>query len=275
MTRRLISWLLLALPAFSAEREFFFIQLSDPQFGMYSGNRGFEQETANLEFAVATVNRLKPAFVIVTGDLVNSPGNLEQIAEYQRIMKKVDPAIPVYNLPGNHDVGLNPTPGALQEYRKHFGRDYYSFRQGPIYGIVLNSCLIFAPEKAESEYEAQMQWLRAELEKAKSSGASQILVFQHHPYFLKDVHEKDAYENIPLSRRLAYLDLLRAAGVRYVFTGHYHQNALAKHQDMEIVVTGPVGKPLRGARSGLRIVKVTPEGLEHKYYEFGDLPVKP
>lgn len=275
MTRRLISLLLLALPTICAEREFFFIQLSDPQFGMYSGNRGLEQETANLEFAVATVNRMRPAFVVVTGDLVNSAGDPAQIAEYQRIIKKVDPAIPVYNLPGNHDVGLSPTADTLREYRKHFGRDYYSFRHGPVYGIVLNSCLIFAPDKAESEYEAQMQWLRAELDKAKVSGASEILVFQHHPYFLKDVHEKDAYENIPLSRRLAYLELLRSAGVRYVFTGHYHQNAVVKYQDMEIVVTGPVGKPLRGARSGLRIIKVKPEGLEHKYYEFGDLPVKP
>ena len=54
---------------------FFFIQLTDPQFGMTASNAGFEQETANLEFAVATVNRLHPAFVVVTGDLVNRPGD--------------------------------------------------------------------------------------------------------------------------------------------------------------------------------------------------------
>ena len=35
---------------------FFFIQVTDPQFGMAANNAGFEQETANLEFAVATAN---------------------------------------------------------------------------------------------------------------------------------------------------------------------------------------------------------------------------
>ena len=45
---------LAAQPAVPAA-PFFFIQLTDPQFGMIAGNAGFEQETANLEFAVATV----------------------------------------------------------------------------------------------------------------------------------------------------------------------------------------------------------------------------
>ncbi len=46
-----------------------FIQMSDPQFGMYDKDADFVHETANFEFAVAAANRIKPAFVIVTGDL--------------------------------------------------------------------------------------------------------------------------------------------------------------------------------------------------------------
>ena len=41
-----------------AAEPFFFIQLSDPQFGMYTTNRDFAQETANFDFAVATINRI-------------------------------------------------------------------------------------------------------------------------------------------------------------------------------------------------------------------------
>src|ERR1043165_9970699 len=48
-----------------------FIQMSDPQFGMYSKDVNFTHETANFEFAIAAANRLKPAFVVVTGDLIN------------------------------------------------------------------------------------------------------------------------------------------------------------------------------------------------------------
>ena len=46
-----------AASAIAAE-PFFFIQLSDPQFGMFTNDKDFAQETANFEFAVATVNRL-------------------------------------------------------------------------------------------------------------------------------------------------------------------------------------------------------------------------
>jgi 3',5'-cyclic AMP phosphodiesterase CpdA len=278
MTRRFI---LLALVlsftglAPAAEREFFFIQLSDPQIGMYAGNRSFEQETANFEFAVATVNRLKPAFVVVTGDLVNRTGDATQIAEYMRIVRKVDSAIPVYNAPGNHDVGQDFTPETIAAYRAQFGKDYYSFRSGPVYGIVLNSSLLFAPSKAQAEYDAQDRWLRHELEAAKRSGAPHVIVFEHHPFFTNDIAEKDVYDNIPTVRRKAYLDLLAEHGVRAVFTGHFHQNAGGKYGDLEVVVTGPVGMPLRGGRSGLRLVKIDGKGITHKYYDFGDLPVKP
>ena len=45
--------------------DLFFIQMSDPQFGMYADNRDFAQETANFDFAIASANRLRPAFVVV------------------------------------------------------------------------------------------------------------------------------------------------------------------------------------------------------------------
>ena len=82
-----------------------FIQMSDPQFGMYSKDHDFVQETANYEFAVAASNRLKPRFVIICGDLVNKAGEQSQIEEYLRITGKFDRAIRVYPVSGNHDVG--------------------------------------------------------------------------------------------------------------------------------------------------------------------------
>jgi serine/threonine-protein phosphatase CPPED1 len=35
----------------------------------FTKNASFEHETVNLEFAVASANRMKPAFVVITGDL--------------------------------------------------------------------------------------------------------------------------------------------------------------------------------------------------------------
>jgi 3',5'-cyclic AMP phosphodiesterase CpdA len=81
-----------------AAEPFFFVQLTDPQFGMFTTNADIVQETANFEFAVATLNRLRPAFVVITGDLVNKPGDVSQIAEYRRVVAKIDPSIPVHNV---------------------------------------------------------------------------------------------------------------------------------------------------------------------------------
>jgi 3',5'-cyclic AMP phosphodiesterase CpdA len=260
---------LLAAGALGAQT---FIQMSDPQFGMYTKDQGFVQETANFEFAIATANRLKPAFVVITGDLINKAGDAAQAAEYKRIAAKLDPAIKLYALPGNHDVGNEATAETLAVYRERFGRDYYTFRAGDIAGIVLNSNLEKAIQNVPGEAARMEQWLKVELARAKADGVKHLIVFQHIPFFIKDPDEADAYDNIPKVARRRYLDLLHQFGVKYVFAGHYHQNAGGRDGDLEMVTTGPVGMPLRGGKSGLRVVTVTPGGVTHKYYDFGELP---
>ena len=255
-----------------AAEPFFFIQLTDPQFGMFTTNRNFAQETANFEFAVATVNRLRPAFVVITGDLVNKPGDAAQTAEFQRIAGKVDPGIPVYNVVGNHDIENVPTSATIAAYTNRFGPDHYAFRHTGFVGIVLNSIIIHSPKQTTNELAAQERWLRAELERARKDGAEHIVVFQHHPWFLKTADEGDQYFNIPSERRTNYLALFHASGVKYLFSGHYHRNALARDDDIEAVTTGPVGMPLGGDKSGMRIVIVRENRLEHQYYHFGELP---
>jgi serine/threonine-protein phosphatase CPPED1 len=259
------------LPA--AEEPFFFIQLSDPQLGMFTGDRDFVQDAANFEFAVAAVNRLRPAFVVITGDLVNKPGDSAQIAEYRRIVAKIDRSIPVYNIAGNHDVENEPTPQSLATYTKIFGPDRYTFRHAGLIGIVLNSSVIHSPGKAPEQLAEQERWLRAELTKAKAEDARHIVVFQHHPWFIKSASEPDQYFNIPLARRAAYMALFREFGVRYLFCGHYHRNAEGRDGPIENITSGPVGKPLGGAQSGIRVAIVRADRIEHQYYELGNLPV--
>ena len=140
------------------------------------------------------------------------------------------------------------------------------------HGIVLNSQLIHSPKNAEDEAETQLAWLREELQRARASGALQILVFQHHPYFLETADEKDQYVNIPSTRRHFYLDLFREAGVRAIFAGHYHRNAHGQSEGLEMITTGPIGKPLGDDPSGLRIVRASRDGVEHTYYALDKVP---
>lgn len=270
--------LLPALPAAAgrgAQSEpFFFVQLSDPQFGMFRADSSFEQESASFELAIATVNRLKPAFVVVTGDLVNRRGDRAQVAAYRRIAAKLDPGIALYNVAGNHDVGNVPTPTSIEAYRRDFGPDHYTFRYRDLEGIVLNSPLIQAPDSAPALYEEQERWLAEQLARPRPVGVRYRVVFQHHSWFLHDPDEPDQYFNIPRERRLPHLALFLKSGVTYVFSGHYHRNAVGRDGPIEMVTTGPVGKPLGSDPSGIRVVIVRPTGIEHRYYGLGNLPTR-
>jgi serine/threonine-protein phosphatase CPPED1 len=249
-----------------------FIQMSDTQFGMFTANKDFAHETANMEFAIATANRLKPQFVVITGDLINAGGDTAQAAEYKRISAKLSPAIKLYSLPGNHDVGNEPTKETLARYRERFGPDYYTFRAGDIEGIVLNSNLERGTQNVPDEAAKMEAWLKTQLAEAQRAGVKQIIVFQHIPFFLKEANENDQYFNIPKDVRARYLALLHQYGVKQVFAGHLHHNSEGKDGDLEMYTTGPVGMPLDGGKSGMRLVIAKDGRVEQKYYDFGELP---
>jgi 3',5'-cyclic AMP phosphodiesterase CpdA len=262
---------LLALTLQAAAPQFF-IQLSDPQMGMFAKDADTQQDEANLAFAIANINRLKPAFVVITGDLVNKAGDANQIQRYRILLSNIDPAIPIYNVAGNHDVGNEPTPPQLQAYRKAIGRDYYTFQSGSLRGIVLNSSLIGSPKNAPEDAARQEQWLQTELQRAKTDGVARVMVFQHIPYFLEAADEPDQYFNIPTATRRRYLDWFHQFGVRQIFAGHYHRNSYGKDGDIEMITNGPVGMPLGKEQSGMRIVRVTDAGVESRYYGLGNIP---
>jgi 3',5'-cyclic AMP phosphodiesterase CpdA len=276
MRRLLVLAALLLSGAFvtTQERTEFFIQIADPQFGAFTADKDFAQETANYEFAVANINRLRPAFVVICGDLINKVGDPAQTAEYFRITRLIDPSIPVHAVAGNHDVDNEPTPATVASYRATFGRDYYSFRHGRVYGIVLDSNLISAPGKIQSEADAQEAWLKTELAAARASGVPHVVIFQHISWFLEKADEPSQYFNIPIAPRRRYLDLLKSSGVRYVFAGHYHRNAYGRDGELEMITSGPVGRPLGADPSGIRIVTVRDNALEHTYYGMGLIPTQ-
>lgn len=250
---------------------FTFFQMADTQFGFFNANKEFSREILNYEKAIAETNRLRPAFVVICGDLVNKPGDLPQISEYKRISAKLDPSVKLYSVPGNHDVENIPTTASLALYKQYFGEDCYTFRSGNIFGIVLNSSLIKDPSLAPAEASVQFDWLKKVLEEAKRSNAKNIMVFMHHSLFLKDANEPDEYFNISTVQRKIYLELFNKYGVKQVFAGHYHRNSYGRSGDLEMITTGPVGRPLGSDSSGFRIVNVKGRIIEHKYYSLDSL----
>ena len=260
----------------SWQQPFFFMQLADTQYGLFTGNRGFEQEAVLAQQAVDHINRLRPRFVIVCGDLTNATPEHEryraQVAQFQTDFSGVDAKIPLVCVCGNHDVGNRPTPASIRSYQDNFGDDYFSFWVGGVCNIVLNSSVLKDPTDTPDVLAEQQSWLRQQLKEATTAKAQHILLFQHHPLFLKTEDEPDQYFNIPLQRRTPLLTELKQANVRAVFAGHYHRNAHGTAGTLEMITTGPVGRPLGKDPSGIRIVQVHEDNIRHNYYGMEEVP---
>jgi len=246
----------------------FFIQLTDPQFGMFENNESFDKETALFEKAVIKINRLRPDFVAITGDFVHNQKSEEQIAEFKRIASKKDTDIPVYYTPGNHDVGQIPDKESLKKYKKNYGSDKFSFKHKGVSFIGFNTSYIKA--KQSKQEEKQFKWLTKKLKQNKD--ANHIILFCHYPFFNKTIDEPEAYSNIGIEYREKYLQLFDNYGVDAIFNGHYHNNGLASYGNIQLVTTSALGKPLGKAPSGFRIITVSSEGLKHQYFGLDNVP---
>lgn len=248
---------------------FYFIQLADPQIG-FTESKNFENEIRNFEKAITGVNRLKPAFMVIPGDLVSNCTNQNQIAEFQRIYKNLEQGIAGYLTTGNHDVRTIPSENTLTNYSKLFGKDWYSFEYNGWKFIVLNSSIIQHPDSVETGTNEQLDWLKKELR--NTSATEPIIVFQHHLFFLKSIDESFRYENLPLESQKIYLELFEQYHVKAVFTGHLHRNHIIHYKDVELITTGAVSKSSSEEPTGVRIVKVYKDHFECTYYGLDSIP---
>jgi 3',5'-cyclic AMP phosphodiesterase CpdA len=197
----------------------------------------------------------------------------DELAELMRITASLDRGIPMHWVAGNHDVTNEPTAASIARYRERFGDDLYSFDQKGSHFVVLNSTVWQEPSNVREEFERQVDFLTADLRAARNGGSKHIVVFTHHPLFLTHLDEGDSWLVIPRERRRVLVDLLKEYGAETVFAGHWHRNHVSYHGDLQVVCSGPVGLPLGDDPSGLRIVKVLDDRIEHRYYALDDVPV--
>ncbi|XP_040885493.1 serine/threonine-protein phosphatase CPPED1 [Toxotes jaculatrix] len=280
-----------------AEREwtgpFCFIQAADPQLGLMKAWRDgdcdgggdiWEEEVELTKQAVEAVNQLRPRprFMVLCGDLVHAmpdtPFREGQERDLKAALKGTDPSIPLVFVSGNHDLGNTPTPSTVEQYCSAWGDDYFSFWVGGVLCLVLNSQLFYDASACPQLKEAQETWLEEQLSRASSSSSSSagpkpkhILVFQHIPLYLKSPDEEDDYFNLQRVVRQNLLDRFKRAGVKAVFSGHYHRNAGGCHGGLDMVVSSAIGCQLGDDTHGVRVVVVTAEDVIHRYYSLEQL----
>lgn len=171
----------------------------------------------------------QPRFVIHLGDIVNPVPSLPAFAQaanhFKDIIKPVQ--VPIYLLPGNHDVGdkrIDWMPAEqvcddfLETYRRTFGPDYFSFNEGDTRFILINSLLINSGLEDEAR---QRIWLEDELQQARDQH-QRVFLFMHYPPYIYSRNEKGNYDNLDEPGRSWLLALMEGQNVEAVFAGHVH-----------------------------------------------------
>lgn len=232
---------------------------------MTNANRDMVPEIENFSKAVDQINLMKPDFVIISGDLINADHSPKQIRAFWNIAHKINPDIPLYLVPGNHDIG-KANEANINSYRKLFGKDYYSFSHKGSEFIVLNSCLIHDADSDVNMRKEQRKWFESELQAAQKKNPNHIFVCLHHPWFHDNPDEKDDYSNIPTSERKEYLDMMKSSGVEFALAGHLHKESIIKDGSLSMITTSSLGKALGQTPVGFRVFRVYKDHVEHTYY---------
>jgi serine/threonine-protein phosphatase CPPED1 len=198
--------------------DFNFIQMADPQIGMFARFSGIdseaiadfqahgmnvkpapemnnnEPERKNLITALEEFDKIDPAFIVVCGDMVNEFDNEDQIKVIRETLGEYSKTTPVHWVAGNHDIGVKnliPDRDSTAAYRSEFGADYYEFSHGESKFIILNSVLLDRPENIPDEHKRQMDFLGDTLRSRESKDAEHVVAFMHHPLFLDNANEPD------------------------------------------------------------------------------------
>ncbi len=206
--------------------EFRLTQISDTHLARRHTKLAF-----NFERIAEHVDAARPDLVVNTGDLAFDPPTDADDLEFARLLHDALP-VPCRYLPGNHDIGDNPTQvGPVptrpvnetdrQAYIAAFGDDRWRFEAAGWCFVGLNSLVMNSGLVAEAE---QFDWLAAEL---ASSGGKPVALFLHKPIFLNTPEDPEleatAIRYVPFPARRRLTEMLRTANVRMVASGHVHQ----------------------------------------------------
>lgn len=195
--------------------------------------------------AVRMINLLQPEFVMSVGDLIEGysedPG--QWALEWSEFESKVDDLqMPFFFCTGNHDMSNLPMS---ENWKRKFGRSYYSFLYRGALFVVLNS---EEPRPKDVTYRfspEQQEWLRQTLR--QNSDVRWTFVFFHKPVWREAMGDPVAQGWAPIE------DALAANDRKYtVFVGHEHNYAkFIRHgREYFMLATTGGGSKMRGVEYG-------------------------
>ncbi len=206
--------------------EFRLTQISDPHLA-----RRLSKLTDNFHRVSEYIDARRPDLVINSGDLAfDGPTNRDDL-EFARTLHAALP-VPCRYLPGNHDIGDNPTrvgpPPSQpiteqdqQAFLSIFGEDRWRFDAAGWCFIGLNSLVMNTGLPSEAE---QFDWLASQL---STTGGKPVALFLHKPLFLNSPGDPElaatSIRYVPMPARSRLVEMLGAVDLRLVASGHVHQ----------------------------------------------------
>ncbi|MGB7440025.1 MAG: metallophosphoesterase [Coleofasciculaceae cyanobacterium] len=233
---------------------FRFAVVSDPHIGLpktiVNHSRGFhlvEISIAALELVLDHLQQQQLDFLLLPGDLTQD-GEPENHAWLQKRLSKLP--FPVYVVPGNHDVPnflANERAIGLKDFPHYYGQFGYKNPEQLYYTCeIFPGVQLIGLNSNQFDHtglhlgrvdEQQLNWLEQVLSQTQDK---LVLVMLHHNI----IEHVPNQTNHPLGKRYMLEDaprlqqILRAAGVKLVFTGHLHVQDIAYQDGLYDITTG-------------------------------------
>jgi 3',5'-cyclic AMP phosphodiesterase CpdA len=209
------------------------------------------------------IDATRPDLVVDSGDLAFDGPTYRDDLEFAKTLHAALPVACRY-LPGNHDIGDNPTkigpvpsqPVTEQSQRAFlsiFGEDRWRFEAAGWCFIGLNSLVMNTGLASDAE---QFDWLASQL---ASSNGQPVALFLHKPLFLNSPGDPElaatSIRYVPMPARSRLVEMLGAVDLRLVASGHVHQRRDFTYSHVRHVWAPSAGFIIADARQELIGVK--------------------
>jgi len=206
--------------------EFRLTQISDTHLA-----RRLPTLTGNFDRVREYIDARRPDLVVNSGDIAFDGPTSRDDLEFAKTLHDAL-AVPCRTLPGNHDIGDNPTEVGpplsqpvtepnRQIFLSIFGEDRWRFDAAGWCFIGLNSLIMNTGLACEAE---QCDWLATQL---AGTNGKPVALFLHKPLFLNAPDDPElaatSFRYVPQPARPRLIEMLRAVDLRLVASGHVHQ----------------------------------------------------
>lgn len=191
----------------------------------------FPEFVDNFQRVSQHIEDSRPDLVINTGDIAFDGPDHPDDLDFARELHDALPVDCRY-LPGNHDIGDNPTLVGMQPAQRAsetnrqnfiaaFGEDRWQFDAAGWCFIGLNSLVMNTALACEAE---QHDWLAQQLSKAQRKP---VALFIHKPLYRNSPNDAEiaatSFRYVPMPARGDLLEMLDDVNLQLVACGHVHQ----------------------------------------------------